>query len=96
MYEYRTAGVVRLSLKWASNGVLHYAPSAVLPTRHTMPPLGTTVTSCPPGRLIFQGNLILILLEGEGPALKDYLVRHRTENVDVDSHGRRCGVGVVA
>ncbi len=49
--------------------------------------------SSPPGRLIFQGNLILILLEGEAPALKDYLVRHRTESVDVDSHGRRCAVG---
>ncbi|GIM07136.1 hypothetical protein Vretimale_11353 [Volvox reticuliferus] len=42
------------------------------------------------GRLIFQGNLILILLEGDGLALREYLVRHRTESVDVDSRGRKC------
>ncbi|GFR49064.1 hypothetical protein Agub_g11090, partial [Astrephomene gubernaculifera] len=42
------------------------------------------------GRLIFQGNLILVLLEGEADAVRQYLVRHRTENVDVDSRGRKC------
>ncbi|GLC33535.1 hypothetical protein PLESTM_000082000 [Pleodorina starrii] len=42
------------------------------------------------GRLIFQGGLILILLEGDGDALREYLVRHRTESVDVDSRGRKC------
>ncbi|EFJ47435.1 hypothetical protein VOLCADRAFT_92146 [Volvox carteri f. nagariensis] len=42
------------------------------------------------GRLIFQKNLILLLLEGDGDALREYLVRHRTESVDVDSRGRKC------
>ncbi|GLI59907.1 hypothetical protein VaNZ11_001949 [Volvox africanus] len=42
------------------------------------------------GRLIFQGSLILVLLEGDSRALREYLVRHRTESVDVDSRGRKC------
>ena len=44
------------------------------------------------GRLLFCGTssspLILILLEGPAEGLRQYLVRQRTQNVDVDSKGR--------
>jgi hypothetical protein len=44
------------------------------------------------GRLLFCGGssspLILILLEGPAEALRQYLVRQRTQIVDVDSKGR--------
>ncbi|XP_076086420.1 RWD domain-containing protein 3-like isoform X3 [Mytilus galloprovincialis] len=42
------------------------------------------------GRLLFYGKLILILLQGQHVNIKDYLIRHRSVNVDVDSHGRSC------
>eukprot|EP00887_Chlorella_sp_A99_P003627 scaffold7.g3627.t1 len=46
------------------------------------------------GRLLFLGSggsaVILLLLEGPAAALREYLVRHRTQNVDVDSKGRPC------
>ncbi|KAG2435070.1 hypothetical protein HYH02_012066 [Chlamydomonas schloesseri] len=43
------------------------------------------------GRLVFgPSGLILELLEGEAAGLRHYLVRHRTEAVDVDSRGRKC------
>mmetsp|Transcript_1085 Transcript_1085/g.2453 ORF Transcript_1085/g.2453 Transcript_1085/m.2453 type:complete len:305 (-) Transcript_1085:437-1351(-) len=42
------------------------------------------------GRIIFKDRLILILLEGEEEHVKQYLVCHRTQNVDVDSRGRKC------
>ncbi|XP_041064362.1 RWD domain-containing protein 3 isoform X1 [Carcharodon carcharias] len=42
------------------------------------------------GRLMFMGKLILILLQGERKAIKDYLVLQKTSKVDVDSSGKRC------
>eukprot|EP00887_Chlorella_sp_A99_P003615 scaffold7.g3615.t1 len=46
------------------------------------------------GRLLFLGSgggaVVLLLLEGPAAALREYLVRHRTQNVDVDSKGRPC------
>ncbi|CAH1776001.1 unnamed protein product [Owenia fusiformis] len=42
------------------------------------------------GRLIFQGKLILILLQGHKESIKEYLTLQRTVNVDVDSKGRSC------
>ncbi|KAF5842056.1 hypothetical protein DUNSADRAFT_9625 [Dunaliella salina] len=42
------------------------------------------------GRIIFKDRLILILLEGEEQHVKQYLVCHRTQNVDIDSRGRKC------
>ncbi|CAC5407591.1 RWD domain-containing protein 3 [Mytilus coruscus] len=42
------------------------------------------------GRLLFCGKLILILLQGQHVNIKEYLIRHRSVNVDVDSHGRSC------
>ncbi|KAL6763360.1 hypothetical protein V8C86DRAFT_2499523 [Haematococcus lacustris] len=35
-------------------------------------------------------QLLLLLLLGPGPDLQRYLQRHRTQNVDVDSRGRKC------
>eukprot|EP00195_Chlamydomonas_chlamydogama_P000812 CAMPEP_0202919582 /NCGR_PEP_ID=MMETSP1392-20130828/76183_1 /ASSEMBLY_ACC=CAM_ASM_000868 /TAXON_ID=225041 /ORGANISM="Chlamydomonas chlamydogama, Strain SAG 11-48b" /LENGTH=209 /DNA_ID=CAMNT_0049613001 /DNA_START=148 /DNA_END=774 /DNA_ORIENTATION=+ len=35
-------------------------------------------------------SLILILIEGAGEDVREYLRRHRTESVDVDSRGRKC------
>ncbi|KAK3744870.1 hypothetical protein RRG08_050808 [Elysia crispata] len=40
------------------------------------------------GRLIFCQRLILILLQGDSKNVKEYIVRNRTTNVDVDSRGR--------
>ncbi|XP_005111987.1 uncharacterized protein LOC101856308 [Aplysia californica] len=42
------------------------------------------------GRLIFCHRFILILMQGEAQSIKEYLVRNRTTNVDVDSRGRSC------
>ncbi|GFS08470.1 RWD domain-containing protein 3 [Elysia marginata] len=42
------------------------------------------------GRLIFCQRLILILLQGDSKDVKEYIVRNRTSNVDVDSRGRSC------
>lgn len=42
------------------------------------------------GRLLFQGRFILILLEGRASDVQEYLTRHRTRPVDVDSAGRTC------
>ncbi|XP_064625476.1 RWD domain-containing protein 3-like [Lineus longissimus] len=42
------------------------------------------------GRLIFEGKLILILLQGKLENIKEYVVRQRTVSVDVDSKGRSC------
>jgi hypothetical protein len=43
------------------------------------------------GFLLFSGNLILIFLSAETPAaIARYLQLHRTQTVDVDSHGRPC------
>ncbi|XP_038649838.1 RWD domain-containing protein 3 [Scyliorhinus canicula] len=42
------------------------------------------------GRLMFMGKLILILLQGQRKAIKDYLVLQKTSKVDVDSSGKRC------
>ena len=42
------------------------------------------------GFLIFYGRLIVMLVEGVSECVKDYLIRHRTVNVDVDSSGRPC------
>ena len=42
------------------------------------------------GRLIFCQRLILILLQGDSKNVKEYIVRNRTTNVDVDSRGRSC------
>ena len=42
------------------------------------------------GRLVFQRKLILILLEGESRDVHQYLSRHRTVAVDIDSAGRDC------
>lgn len=42
------------------------------------------------GRLFFSGYLILIFLTGENGNVKEYLRRHKTCNVDVDSSGKPC------
>lgn len=42
------------------------------------------------GRLVFQGLLILIVLEGESSDVAQYILRQRTQVVDLDSHGRKC------
>lgn len=42
------------------------------------------------GRLIFCQRLIFILLQGNQKAIKEYIVRNRTTNVDVDSKGKSC------
>ncbi|RUS87410.1 hypothetical protein EGW08_004864 [Elysia chlorotica] len=42
------------------------------------------------GRLLFCQRVILILLQGESRDVKEYIVRNRTTNVDVDSRGRSC------
>ena len=42
------------------------------------------------GRLIFCHKMILILLQGDMRNVKEYVVRNRTTNVDVDSRGRSC------
>lgn len=42
------------------------------------------------GRLFFSSYLILILLTGETGNVREYLRRHKTCNVDVDSSGKPC------
>ncbi|KAI9034277.1 hypothetical protein DFJ74DRAFT_700671 [Hyaloraphidium curvatum] len=42
------------------------------------------------GGVYFRGRLILILLLGSAAGCGEYLRRHRTETVDVDSAGRKC------
>ncbi|MEW5315500.1 MAG: hypothetical protein WDW38_006923 [Sanguina aurantia] len=42
------------------------------------------------GRLLFQGHLILVLLEGPAEDVDEYVLRQRTERVDIDSQGRKC------
>lgn len=42
------------------------------------------------GKLLFQGKLILILLQGPQSKIKDYIVRQKSVCVDVDSRGRSC------
>lgn len=42
------------------------------------------------GRLFFANHLILILLTGETSNVREYLRRHKTCNVDVDSCGKPC------
>ncbi|XP_077981258.1 RWD domain-containing protein 3-like isoform X2 [Glandiceps talaboti] len=42
------------------------------------------------GTLLLQGHLILLILQGQQSDLKEYMVRHRTQKVDVDSNGRSC------
>ena len=42
------------------------------------------------GFLFFTGHLILLLLEGEHGDVKEYLRRHKSCNVDVDSSGKPC------
>ncbi|XP_078352976.1 LOW QUALITY PROTEIN: RWD domain-containing protein 3-like [Oculina patagonica] len=42
------------------------------------------------GRLFFASYLILILLTGETDNVREYLRRHKTCNVDVDSSGKPC------
>lgn len=42
------------------------------------------------GRLFFANHLILILLTGETNNVREYLRRHKTCNVDVDSCGKPC------
>lgn len=42
------------------------------------------------GRLLFYGKLIFILLQGEHSSIKEYIVRQRSVNVDIDSRGRSC------
>jgi len=41
------------------------------------------------GRIIFRDRLILVLLEGEDEDVKEYLICHRTQNVDVNSRGKK-------
>jgi hypothetical protein len=45
------------------------------------------------GRVVFLSgrSQVLIVLEGDEGALSEYLVRHRTQAVDVDSRGRKVG-----
>ncbi|XP_072033773.1 RWD domain-containing protein 3-like [Amphiura filiformis] len=42
------------------------------------------------GRLMFYNHLILVLLEGLTTEVKEFIVRLRTQRVDVDSAGRSC------
>ncbi|XP_046374794.2 RWD domain-containing protein 3-like [Haliotis rufescens] len=42
------------------------------------------------GRLVFWNRLILILLQGSPSSLKEYMVRHKSVNIDVDSRGHPC------
>ncbi|CAL1536693.1 unnamed protein product [Lymnaea stagnalis] len=42
------------------------------------------------GRLCFCQKIILIILQGNISAVKEYIVKNRTTNVDVDSKGRSC------
>lgn len=42
------------------------------------------------GRLIFHGSLIFLLLLGNREDIKEYIVRMKTVNIDVDSKGRSC------
>lgn len=42
------------------------------------------------GRVFFVGYLIFILLTGETENVRDYLRRHKTCNVDIDSSGKPC------
>ncbi|XP_070194921.1 RWD domain-containing protein 3-like isoform X2 [Littorina saxatilis] len=42
------------------------------------------------GRVLFCQRLILIVLQGPASAVKEYIVRQRTCNVDVDSKGHSC------
>ena len=42
------------------------------------------------GSLFFARHLILVLLAGTQPAVKEYVRRHKSCNVDVDSHGKPC------
>jgi len=42
------------------------------------------------GRLLFAHKFILILLQGHSLDIKEYVIRNRTTNVDVDSRGRSC------
>jgi hypothetical protein len=45
------------------------------------------------GRIVFLSgrSQVLVVLEGNEECLSDYLVRHRTQPVDVDSRGRKVG-----
>ncbi|XP_060064764.1 RWD domain-containing protein 3-like [Ylistrum balloti] len=42
------------------------------------------------GKLLFQGKLILILLQGPQSKIKDFIIRQKSVRVDVDSRGRSC------
>lgn len=42
------------------------------------------------GRIFFAGYLIFLLLTGAAESVKEYLRRHKTCNVDVDSSGKPC------
>ncbi|XP_041359860.1 RWD domain-containing protein 3-like [Gigantopelta aegis] len=42
------------------------------------------------GRLLFCNRLILLLLQGESDRLKEYITKHKTSIVDVDSKGHPC------
>ncbi|XP_076462874.1 RWD domain-containing protein 3-like [Babylonia areolata] len=42
------------------------------------------------GCLMFCQRLILIVLQGSSSAVKEYIVRQRTSNVDVDARGHAC------
>jgi len=42
------------------------------------------------GALMFGSKFILILLQGQASAVKEYIVRNRSTKVDVDSRGRPC------
>ncbi|XP_038048839.1 RWD domain-containing protein 3-like isoform X2 [Patiria miniata] len=42
------------------------------------------------GRLLFLHQLILVMLIGSEDCVKDFLVRLRTQKVDIDSNGRSC------
>ncbi|XP_071941237.1 RWD domain-containing protein 3-like [Antedon mediterranea] len=42
------------------------------------------------GGIFFVKNLIFILLNGSQINVKEFLVRLKTQNVDVDSHGKSC------
>lgn len=42
------------------------------------------------GRIFFAGYLIFLLLTGTAESVKEYLRRHKTCNVDIDSSGKPC------
>ena len=42
------------------------------------------------GRVLFVGHLIFILLTGVAEDIKEYLRRHKSYNIDVDSSGKPC------